>query len=105
MRAKWIVWTGLLVPFMFAGCLLVPGPRGQGVVMVPALPPVVVLEAEPYYVHSGYTYHCRDDGWYYSRSRGGPWAPLPRDHYPREVKFKGGGPDKGRGQKPEHRDR
>jgi len=78
--------------------LMVPGPRGAGVVVVPALPAVVVLEAEPYYVQAGYHYHYLNDGWYYSRSRSGPWISLPRDHYPKEVKYKGGGPHQGRGQ-------
>ena len=51
----------------------------------------MVLEAGPYYVNEGYHYHYVDNGWYYARSRSGPWAPLPRDHYPREVRFKDGG--------------
>jgi hypothetical protein len=94
MSAKRTMWAGLLVPFLLAGCLMVPGPRG-GVSLVPLLPPIlppiVVLETEPYYVQEGYHYYYRNDGWYYSRSRGGPWVDLPRDHYPREVRFRDGG--------------
>ena len=83
MSAKRTVLVGLLVPFMFAGCLMVPGPRGEGVVLVPPLPPIVVLGAEPYYVHDGYHYYYRNNGWYYSHSRRGPWLrpakrPLPK---------------------------
>ena len=69
MSAKRIVWAGLLVPLMLAGCLIVPEPRV--VPLAPPLPPIVVLGAEPYYVHEGYHYYYRNDGWYYARSRNG----------------------------------
>jgi len=105
MSVKKAVLAGLLVPLLLAGCLLVPGPRGRGAVLVPPLPPLVVLETEPYYVHGGYHYHYRNDGWYYSNSRTGTWAPLPRDHYPKEVKFKGRGAEKGHGPNPGHQGR
>ncbi|OGV79544.1 MAG: hypothetical protein A3K19_02625 [Lentisphaerae bacterium RIFOXYB12_FULL_65_16] len=105
MRAKRIALAGLLVSFMLAGCLMVPGRRGREVVVVPALPPVVVLETEPYYVQEGYHYHYQNNGWYYARSRSGPWAPLPRDRYPKDVKFKGGGGGKDGRQNPGHQGR
>ena len=89
MSATKNVLVGLMVPFMLAGCLIVPGSRGP--VLVPFLPPIVELGAEPYYIHEGYHYNYRNDGWYYAHSRSGPWVPLPRDHYPREVRFKDGG--------------
>jgi hypothetical protein len=89
--------------FLFAGCVL-PGPRGP-VVVVPALPSVVVLEEEPYYYQSGYHYNYRGDRWYYSNSRNGPWAELPRDRYPNEVRHKGRGYERGRGEKRGHDDR
>ena len=104
MRAKRFVWAGLMVPFMLTGCLIVPH-RGERVVMVPVLPPVVVLGPEPYYQHSGYHYYYRDNGWAYSRSRNGPWTDLPRDHYPREIRYKDGGPGRGHGQNPGHQGR
>lgn len=91
MNAKRILWAALVVPFMLAGCLLVPGPRAGRADVVPILPPLVVLDAEPYYVHDGYHYHYRNDGWYYAHARSGPWIALPRDHYPREVKYRDGG--------------
>ena len=94
MNVKRTVLAVLLVPLVFAGCLMVPGPRGGGVAMVPLLPPVVVLEAEPYYVHEGYYYYYQNNGWYYSHSRSGPWVDLPRDHYPREVRFKDDGAER-----------
>lgn len=98
MSARTAAMAGLLLPCMLTGCIMVPGPRG-GISMVPILPPVVVLESEPYYVHEGYYYYYRDNGWYYSRARQGPWTTLPRDHYPREVRYKrnaGAQHDKGR---------
>jgi hypothetical protein len=90
----------LVIPFgvfLFVGCMVGHGPRGEGVVVVPALPSIVVLEEEPYYFQSGYHYHYRDDRWFYSSSRSGPWVELPRDRYPKEVRFKGRGNERGRG--------
>lgn len=95
------VCLGLLLSFVLAGCYLVPGPRGE-VMVVPALPPVVVLNVEPYYVQGGYHYHYQNNAWYYSRTRTGTWAPLPRDRYPKEVQYKNRGGDRDDGRKPEH---
>jgi hypothetical protein len=80
--------------FTVAGCVVVPerhgGPGpGPGVMIVPPLPPIVILEDEPYYYYKGYNYNYRDNGWYYSKSKNGPWTELPRDHYPGKVRFKG----------------
>ncbi len=87
MIAKKAVLAVLFMSYILAGCLMVPGPGGN-VAMVPLLPPVVVFDSEPYYVHQGYYYDYRSDGWYYARSRRGPWVTLPRDHYPREVRYR-----------------
>ncbi|MHB1025060.1 MAG: hypothetical protein ACYC24_05040 [Desulfobacteria bacterium] len=89
----------LLGVFLFAGCVVGPGPRGSGMIVVPALPSIVVLESEPYYYQDGYHYNYRGDRWYYSNSRSGPWAELPRDRYPREVRYKGRGDERGKGDK------
>ena len=95
----------LLGVFLFVGCVVGPGRHGSGVVVVPALPLIVELETEPYYYQSGYHYHYQNDRWFYSNSRSGPWAELPRDRYPRETRFKGRGherdrdDDRGRGEK------
>jgi hypothetical protein len=105
MIATKAVWAGLLGSFMFGGCLMVPGPRGMGVMVVPPLPRIVVLGAEPYYVHGGYHYYYRNDGWAYSHSRSGPWVDLPRDHYPKEVRFGEGGPGRSGPGNPGHRGR
>ena len=99
----------LLAVFLLGACAVRSGYRGEAVI-VPALPSVVILEEEPYYVHSGYHYHYRNDRWYYSNSRSGPWTDLPRDRWPKEVKHKGKGhhkdddrdDDKGRGKKRGH---
>ena len=107
MNATRTVWVGLLAPFMLVGCLVVPGYQNEGVVVVPALPALVVLGPEPYYVQGGYHYHYRNNGWYYSRSRSGPWVDLPRDRYPREVRFKDkdGGAKRDGGRNPGHQGR
>ena len=89
----------LLAVFLLVGCMVVPGRRGAGVVVVPPLPSIVVLEEEPYYYHSGYYYYYQNDRWSYSNSRSGPWVELPRDRYPKEVRFKGRGDERGRGEK------
>ncbi len=94
---KRILLGVLLGVFLFVGCVVAPGRRGSGIVVVPALPSIVVLEEEPYYYHGGYHYHYQNDRWSYSDTRSGPWMELPRDRYPKEVKFKGKGHDKGRG--------
>lgn len=95
---KRFLMVELFAVALLAGCMVGPGPRGSGgIVVVPALPQVVILEAEPYYQHGGYFYFYQGDRWSYSRSRSGPWVELPRDRYPKEVKFKGQGDDRGKG--------
>jgi hypothetical protein len=101
----------LVVPlavFLLAGCMVAPGPQGFGLVMVPALPSVVVLETEPYYYQSGSYYYYQNDRWSYSHAKSGPWADLPRDRYPKAVTFKHKSDDRGkddkRGQDQRNRD-
>ena len=89
---KKVLVSMLLAVSMLTACAVVPGGRGygpEGGIIVPLLPPLVVLDVEPFYYYGGFHYHYLDDRWYYSRSRSGPWFDLPRDHYPREVRFKG----------------
>ena len=95
----------LFALFLFVGCVVAPGHRGSGMVVVPALPSIVVLEAEPYYYQGGYHYHYQNDRWYYSNARSGPWAELPRDRYPKEVRFKDRGQERGRDEKGGHDER
>jgi hypothetical protein len=90
---KRILISMLIAVSLLAACVILPaGRRGHGsggVVIAPFLPPVVVLGAEPYYFYSDFHYHYTNDRWYYSKSRSGPWAELPRNRYPKEVRFKG----------------
>jgi hypothetical protein len=79
-----------------AACMMTTGPRGVSVAIAPPLPLVVEL-MDPYYVHGGFHYYHNNDQWYYSQSQGGPWIDLPSDRYPKEVRHKGKGNDKGKG--------
>jgi hypothetical protein len=102
---KRILLATLLAMFLLVGCVVGPGPRGSGIVVVPALPSIVVLEEEPYYYQGGYHYYYQNDRWSYSNSRSGPWVELPRDRYPKEVRFKGRDNERGRGEKRGHDER
>lgn len=99
----------LIAVSLLAACMVVPTDRrgyGSGGVMVaPLLPQVVVLDVEPFYFYSDFVYHYTNDRWYYSQSRRGPWAELPRDRYPREVRYKGKGGKHGRDRNYDQRDR
>ena len=80
---------------LLTACAVVPvgqhGHRSGGVVVAPLLPSVVILGIEPFYFYSDFHYHYARDGWYYSKSRSGPWFKLPRNRYPKKVKYKGKG--------------
>ena len=93
MKSKNWMLAGVIIPVVFmSGCLVAPNPHPRAVVIAPPLPPIVVFETEPYYVQQGYHYHYQNNGWYYSRSRSGPWTILPNDRCPREVRYRNGGP-------------
>ncbi|KAB0663799.1 hypothetical protein F6V25_15315 [Oryzomonas japonica] len=80
--------------FMLAACMLSPGPGGYGVAVTPLVPPlpaIVELDAEPYYYQSGYHYFYQNNRWQYATSRNGPWTELPRSHWPREIRYRGRG--------------
>lgn len=83
-----------LVALVLSACVVAPADRGHALVVAPALPVVVELGVDPYYYQSGYHYHYYNDRWLYARSRSGPWADLPRSHYPREIRFRGRGDDR-----------
>jgi hypothetical protein len=100
-RISFAVFLGV---FLFLGCVVGPGYRGEGMVMVPALPSIVVFQTEPYYYQDGYHYHYQSDRWYYSNSRSGPWSELPRDRYPKEVRYENRGGDRGNSGKSGHGD-
>ena len=86
---KKILISTLIAGSLLTGCIVAPGGEygPDGVMIAPILPPVVVLEEDPYYFYGDFYYHYTNDSWYYSRSRRGPWAELPRDRYPREGRF------------------
>jgi hypothetical protein len=90
----------VILPVLAAGLLLAAcavhehggyygGGYGGEVVVAPALPDIVILETDPYYYHSGHHYHYRNNAWYWSKSRSGPWKELPRDRWPKETRWKG----------------
>ena len=72
---------------LFTGCYLTPGPGGVGVSIVPALPVVVELQDDPFFNQGVYYYYYQDDRWSYASHKSGPWVELPRDRYPREVRY------------------
>lgn len=95
-----------LTALVLTACVVEPAHYGPGLVVAPALPLVVELGVEPYYYQSGYHYHYYNGNWRYARSRSGPWVDLPRSHYPREIRRKGGadGWNRGQGRGPRDRD-
>ena len=85
-----MMWYGpLFAALLLPGCVVSPA-YGPDYMVAPALPVTVELGVEPYYVHDGffYYYHERDHRWSYSRDRAGPWKDLPRDRYPREIRYR-----------------
>jgi hypothetical protein len=85
---KITILAGALVTMMLSGCLMAPYPPDGNTMMAPALPTVVWLDTNPYYVNGGYTYYYHNSSWQYSRQRRGPWRELPRDRCPKEVRYR-----------------
>lgn len=85
---KKLLISTLIGVSLLTACAVVPGRHGA-LEVVPLLPPLVVLDAEPYYFHGGVHCYYSNDAWYYSKSRSGPWTDLPRDRYPKETRYKG----------------
>lgn len=104
-KMKKISFAVLVVGLLLAACAVRSGYHGEAYI-APALPTVVILEEEPYYVYSGYHYHYTNNVWFYSSSRSGPWKELPRDRWPKEVKHKHKerGWEKEKGERHERRD-
>ena len=86
-----MVLVAVFAAVMLMACVVATGPPGYGVEVAPPLPAIVELGAEPYYYQSGYHYFYQHDNWHYSRSRSGPWTELPRSHWPKEIRQRGGG--------------
>ena len=84
-----MLYVALLAALLPTACYVVPTDRGSDYVEAPALPVVVELGLEPYFFYSGfYYYYDNDRRWNYSHAKTGPWKNLPRDRYPREIRFK-----------------
>jgi hypothetical protein len=88
---KKTVIVALISAFLVTGCAIgfMGGHHGRSMVIVPALPEMVELDADQYYSQNGYYYMYQGNVWVYSESRQGPWSQLPRSHYPREVRYRG----------------
>ena len=95
--------SSVYAALLLTACIVTPAHRGSGMVVVPALPVVVEIGAEPYYYQDGYHYYYNNNRWSYSNSRSGPWTDLPKSHYPKEVKHRDDGHDRGKGKKDDDR--
>ena len=93
---KKLFMAALVAPLLTA-CVIDPHYPYSEVGVVPVLPPLVEIGPSPYYLYGGFVYLYDNDRWVYSRSRSGPWTALPRDHYPREIRYRDG-------YRPDHRD-
>jgi hypothetical protein len=85
---KNLIIVSLFAAFTLTACVVSPGPGEYGGVEVSPLPGVVVLGDDPYYYQDGYFYNYHNNNWSYSQSRNGPWADLPRSHWPNEVRHR-----------------
>jgi hypothetical protein len=94
-----------LTALLLSACVVGPAGHGPGMVVAPPLPLILQLDVEPYYFQHGYYYHYNNNSWRYSNSRSGPWADLPRSHYPKETRFKGRADGRGGDQDRDRRDR
>jgi hypothetical protein len=86
------VILAVISAFMIGGCAIgISGHHhgGEAVVIVPALPETVELDADQGYYQNGYYYRYQGNVWVYSQSREGPWSDLPRTHYPKQVRARG----------------
>jgi len=75
---------------ILAGCMVRSTPGG-GLEVIPILPAVVEIGDDSYYEHNGYHYFYTNERWYYADSRDGRRSELPRDHWPKETRHRGGG--------------
>ncbi len=87
-RMRNLIPAALFATVICTGCLIAPEPD-EPVYAGPALPPVVEFETVPYYNYGGYHYYYHDNAWYWRHSRSGRWHALPREHYPRETRWRG----------------
>ena len=88
---------------LLTACAVAVGSHGAQVAIAPPLPAIVEL-VSPYYVHDGYEYYYHGQLWYYAPSRGERWIALPRDRYPKEIRFRGEGREQYQGGRRDHGD-
>lgn len=79
----------LLATTLLTGCLVAPNAYG-GLSVIPVLPFRVEIGDDGHYAHGGYRYRYVRDCWYVAPTRGGAWVELPRSHWPREIRRRGG---------------
>jgi hypothetical protein len=83
-----MLYTALGSALLLSACVVAPRHGPPAYVVAPPLPAVVEVDVLPYY-HSGFYYHYHDNRrWTYSRSKTGPWYELPRERYPREIRYR-----------------
>jgi hypothetical protein len=99
---KSLILVALFAACTLAACVVSSGPPGYGEVTVSPLPAVIDLGTDPYYYQNGYYYYYQNNNWRYSNSRSGPWTDLPRSHWPKEVRHRGGDDDHDRGRHDDH---
>lgn len=84
---KKFIFILIFAAFTSVSCVAAVRPYGADVAVAPHLPIVVEL-VDSYYVYSGYHYHYHQNRWYYSKTKDRHWKHLPKERYPREVRFK-----------------
>jgi len=88
-----ILYGPLLAALLLPACVVGPA-YGPDYAVAPALPVTVELDLVPYF-YGGYYYfyHHQDHRWSYSPAKTGPWKELPKERYPREIRYKDRGHD------------
>jgi hypothetical protein len=87
MRSKVMVPVFSLL--LLSACMVTTR-RDGGLEVIPILPTVVEIDSDNYYAHGGYHYFYDNERWYYSPTRDGRRSELPRSHWPRETRRRGG---------------
>jgi len=87
MRSKVMVPVFSLL--LLSACMVTTR-RDGGLEVIPILPTVVEIDSDNYYAHGGYHYYYDNERWYYSSTRDGRRSELPRSHWPRETRRRGG---------------
>ena len=89
MRSKVKVMVPLFSILLLSACMVTTR-RGGGLEVIPILPTIVEVDSDNYYAHGGYHYFYDNERWYYSSTRNGQRSELPRTHWPKETRRRGG---------------